>query len=96
MKKTLKVMAAKMKAPKKEKITLSKRTDKEEITKTIEEISNGYLLTVDKYSYEDGKHTSMKKYFESNPLKMEDKEEKEDDENEMEENDFMETWSILA
>ena len=95
MKKTLKVMAAKMKAPKKEKITLSKRTDKEEITKTIEEISNGYLLTVDKYSYEDGKHTSMKKYFESNPLKMEEKEEKED-ESEMEENDFMETWSILA
>lgn len=95
MKKTLKVMAAKMEAPKKEKITLSKRTDKEEITKTIEEISNGYLLTVDKYSYEDGKHTCMKKYFESNPLKMEEKEEKED-ESEMEENDFMETWSILA
>lgn len=95
MKKTIKVMAAKNKstAPKKEKITLSKRTDKEEITKTIEEISNGYLLTVDKYSYEDGKHSCMKKYFESNPLKMEEKEEKEDD---MEENDFMETWSILA
>ena len=37
----------------------------------------------------------MKKYFESNPLKMEDKEEKED-ESEIEENDFMETWSILA
>lgn len=92
MEKTLKVMAAKMEAPKKEKITLSKRTDKEEITKTIEEISNGYLLTVDKYSYEDGKHTCVKKYFESNPLKMEDKEE----DTEVEENDFIKSWNVLA
>lgn len=90
--KEIKKMVAKMDAPKKEKLTLSKITDKEEITKTIEEISNGYLLTVDKYNYDDGKHSCMKKYFATNPLKME----KEEEEEYEEENDFISSWNVLA
>lgn len=79
------------KKEKKEKLTLSKRTDKEEVTKTIEEISNGCLLTVDKYNYDDGKHSCMKKYFATNPLKME-KEEEVEEEN----SDFISSWNVLA
>lgn len=80
-----------------ERIILSKRTDSEDITKTIEKISNGYLLTVEIWNFKDDmKSKCVKKFFEKNPLEMEDKEEEESSESEMKEtSEFMENWNIL-
>lgn len=86
----------------KETFTLTKSNDKEDITKTIEKISNGWLLTVDIYDIEKGSYKCMKKYFEENPLMSE---ESEDESREKEEykkesskkskSDFDENWDIL-
>jgi hypothetical protein len=77
-----------------EKVVLSKKTETEEITKTIEQISNGWLLTMDVWNYENQeKNKCVKKYFEKNPLGMKEKEEEEDSE-EMN-SEFMESWKVL-
>ena len=78
----------------KETFTLKKRTEKEEVSKTLEKISNGWLLTVDKYPFNgEGEYSCIKKYFEKNPLEMEEADEEEDDK--MEGGDFKENWDIL-
>jgi hypothetical protein len=83
-----------------ETFILKKRTEKEEVTKTLEKISNGWLLTVDKYPFNgEGEYSCIKKYFEKNPLEMESEDE---DETEMESDDkmeggeFKENWDILS
>ncbi len=79
----------------KETFTLKKRTEKEEVSKTLEKISNGWLLTVDKYPFDgEGEYSCVKKYFEKNPLEMEEETEEEDDK--MEGGDFMENWDVLS
>jgi|688.fasta_scaffold06724_23 hypothetical protein len=80
-----------------EKVILSKRTDTEDITKTIEKISNGYLLTVDIWNFnEDRKSKSMKKFFEKNPLEMEEEDEDEEEDSKTKgTSEFMENWNIL-
>lgn len=85
-----------------EKVTLTKSNDKEDITKTIEKISNGWLLTVDIYDIEKGSYKCMKKYFEKNPImseEMEDEEEMEEDykkeSSKKSKSDFDENWDIL-
>ena len=85
-------------SPEKETFTLKKRTETEEITKTLEKISNGYILTVDKYPFEgEGEYSCVKKYFEKNPLDMESEdEEKEVEDDKMEGGDFKENWDILT
>ena len=80
----------------KETFTLKKRTEKEEVSKTLEKISNGWLLTVDKYPFDgEGEYSCVKKYFEKNPLEMEEETEEEDDDK-MEGGDFMENWDVLS
>lgn len=82
--------------PEKETFTLKKRTEKEEVSKTLEKISNGWLLTVDKYPYEGEEgYSCVKKYFEKNPLEMGDEKE-EEEEVKMEGGDFKENWDILS
>ena len=53
-------------------VTFSKRTDKYNISKTVEKISNGYLVTLDKYYYgeqsKDNKDEHIKKFYPNNPL----------------------------
>ena len=72
---------------KSEKVTYTKRTDNEEVTKTVEKISNGYLLTVDCWDYNDGsKNKCTKKYFETDPLKDNDSDKK---------SEFQEGFEIL-
>jgi hypothetical protein len=86
-------------SPEKETFTLKKRTETEEITKTLEKISNGYILTVDKYPFEgEGEYSCVKKYFEKNPLDMESEDEKETEveDDKMEGGDFKENWDILT
>jgi hypothetical protein len=79
----------------KETFTLKKRTEKEEVSKTLEKISNGWLLTVDKYPFGgEGEYSCVKKYFEKNPLEMEEETEEEDDK--MEGGNFMENWDVLS
>jgi hypothetical protein len=82
----------------KETYALKKRTEKEEVTKTLEKISNGWLLTVDKYSLDGGdEYSCIKKYFEKNPLEMEEEEDKEEEEVEkMAGEGFMENWDVLS
>jgi hypothetical protein len=84
-----------------ETFILKKRTDKEEVTKTLEKISNGWLLTVDKYPFNgEGEYSCVKKYFETNPLEMESEEEEDSKEEEsddkMEGGEFKENWDILS
>lgn len=84
-----------------ETFILKKRTDKEEVTKTLEKISNGWLLTVDKYPFNgEGEYSCIKKYFETNPLEMESEEEEDSKEEEsddkMEGGEFKENWDILS
>lgn len=81
-----------------ERIVLSKRTENEEITKTIEKISNGYLLTVDVWNFKENmKSKCMKKYFEKNPLEEDESSESEEEskENGSGTSEFMENWNIL-
>jgi hypothetical protein len=85
-----------------EKVILSKRTDTEDITKTIEKISNGYLLTVEIWNFKENmKSKNMKKFFEKNPLEMDEENEEEDSEDSSENSkmkgtsEFMENWNIL-
>jgi hypothetical protein len=82
----------------KETYALKKRTEKEEVTKTLEKISNGWLLTVDKYPFGEGEYSCIKKYFEKNPLEMEEEsEDKEEEEvGKMAGGDFMENWDVLS
>jgi hypothetical protein len=82
----------------KETFTLKKRTEKEEVSKTLEKISNGWLLTVDKYPFDgEGEYSCVKKYFEKNPLDMESEEEEtEEEDDKMEGGDFKENWDILS
>jgi hypothetical protein len=81
----------------KETFTLKKRTEKEEVSKTLEKISNGWLLTVDKYPFDgEGEYSCVKKYFEKNPLEMEEETEEEEDDDKMEGGDFMENWDVLS
>ena len=80
---------------------MKKRTEKEEVTKTLEKISNGWLLTVDKYPFNgEGEYSCIKKYFETNPLEMESEEEEDSKESEsddkMEGGEFKENWDILS
>lgn len=84
-----------------ETFILKKRTEKEEVTKTLEKISNGWLLTVDKYPFNgEGEYSCIKKYFEKNPLEMESEEEEDSKESEsddkMEGGEFKENWDILS
>jgi hypothetical protein len=84
-----------------ETFILKKRTDKEEVTKTLEKISNGWLLTVDKYPFNgEGEYSCVKKYFETNPLEMESEKEEDSKEEEsddkMEGGEFKENWDILS
>ncbi len=84
-----------------ETFILKKRTDKEEVTKTLEKISNGWLLTVDKYPFNgEGEYSCVKKYFETNPLEMESEEEddskEEESDDKMEGGEFKENWDILS
>ena len=84
-----------------ENFILKKRTDKEEVTKTLEKISNGWLLTVDKYPFNgEGEYSCVKKYFETNPLEMESEKEEDSKEEEsddkMEGGEFKENWDILS
>ena len=84
-----------------ETFILKKRTEKEEVTKTLEKISNGWLLTVDKYPFNgEGEYSCIKKYFEQNPLEMESEEEEDSKEEEsddkMEGGEFKENWDILS
>lgn len=82
--------------PEKETYVWKKRTEKEEVSKTLEKISNGWLLTVDKYPYDgEGEYSCVKKYFEKNPLEMEEESEEEEDVK-MEGGDFKENWDILS
>ena len=77
-----------------EKFVLKKRTEKEEVTKTIEKISNGWLLTVDKYPFDgEGEYSCVKKYLDKNPLGVEEEEDDEEMGSEME--SFKESWDIL-
>lgn len=80
----------------KETFILKKRTDKEEVTKTLEKISNGWILTVDKYPFNgEGEYSCVKKYFQQNPLDAE--EETETEEDDMEKGgEFQESWDILS
>lgn len=82
----------------KETFTLKKRTEKEEVSKTLEKISNGWLLTVDKYPFDgEGEYSCVKKFFEKNPLDMESEEEEtEEEDDKMEGGDFKENWDILS
>jgi hypothetical protein len=82
----------------KETFTLKKRTEKEEVSKTLEKISNGWLLTVDKYPFDgEGEYSCVKKYFEKNPLDMESEEEEtKEEDDKMEGGDFKENWDILS
>jgi hypothetical protein len=82
------------KSNEKEIFTLSKKNDKEDITKTVEKISNGWLLTVDIYNLEKGGYKCMKKYFENNPL-METEEEEKSESKEKMKSEFDENWDIL-
>ncbi len=83
-----------------ETFILKKRTDKEEVTKTLEKISNGWLLTVDKYPFNgEGEYSCIKKYFEKNPLEMESEDENEtemESDDKMEGGEFKENWDILS
>lgn len=84
-----------------ETFILKKRTEKEEVTKTLEKISNGWLLTVDKYPFNgEGEYSCIKKYFETNPLEMESEEKEGSKESEsddkMEGGEFKENWDILS
>jgi len=80
----------------KETFILKKRTEKEEVTKTLEKISNGWLLTVDKYPFDDkGEYSCVKKYFEKNPLDMEEETETEEDDA-MKGGEFQENWDVLS
>jgi hypothetical protein len=85
-------------SPEKETFTLKKRTETEEVSKTLEKISNGWLLTVDKYPFDgEGEYSCVKKYFEKNPLDMESEEEEtEVEDDKMEGGDFKENWDILS
>lgn len=83
----------------KETFILKKRTDKEEVTKSLEKISNGWLLTVDKYPFDgEGEYSCVKKYFEQNPLEMEseDEEDSKEEDDKMEGGEFQENWDILS
>lgn len=84
----------------KETFTLKKRTEKEEVSKTLEKISNGWLLTVDKYPFDgEGEYSCVKKYFEQNPLEMESEEEdskEEESDDKMGGGEFQENWDILS
>lgn len=92
--KTEKLIVSKETNAANEKIILTKRTDTEDITKTLEKISNGYLLTTEVWNFkEDMKSKVVKKYFEKNPLEKED--EDEEDEKGEENSEFMENWNIL-
>jgi hypothetical protein len=83
-----------------ETFILKKRTDKEEVTKTLEKISNGWLLTVDKYPFNgEGEYSCIKKYFEKNPLEMESEDENKtemESDDKMEGGEFKENWDILS
>ena len=86
----------------KETFTLTKSNDKEDITKSIEKITNGWLLTVDIYDIEKGSYKCMKKYFEENPLMSEEsedegenKEEYKKESSKKSKSDFDENWDIL-
>jgi hypothetical protein len=69
--------------------SFTKRNDKEDVTKTLEKISNGYLLTVEVWNFKDDiKSKVTKKYFESNPLNDEDEESEGKDE-------FTDSWEVL-
>lgn len=83
----------------KETFILKKRTDKEEVTKSLEKISNGWLLTVDKYPFDgEGEYSCVKKYFEQNPLEMEseDEEDSKEEDDKMGGGEFQENWDILS
>ena len=82
-----------------ETFILKKRTDKEEVTKTLEKIINGWLLTVDKYPFNgEGEYSCVKKYFETNPLEMESEDDSKEEEydDKMEGGEFKENWDILS
>jgi hypothetical protein len=82
--------------PEKETYVWKKRTETEEVSKTLEKISNGWLLTVDKFPFNgEGEYSCVKKYFEKNPLEMEEESEEEEDDK-METGDFKENWDILS
>ena len=83
----------------KETYALKKRTEKEEVTKTLEKISNGWLLTVDKYPFNgEGEYSCIKKYFETNPLEMESEDDSKEEEydDKMEGGEFKENWDVLS
>jgi hypothetical protein len=82
-----------------ETFILKKRTDKEEVTKTLEKISNGWHLTVDKYPFNgEGEYSCVKKYFETNPLEMESEDDSKEEEydDKMEGGEFKENWDVLS
>lgn len=69
--------------------TFTRRNKEEDITKTLEKISNGYLLTVETWNFKDDtKSKTVKKYFEKNPLNDDDEESEGKDE-------FTENWEVL-
>ena len=79
-----------------ETFILKKRTDKEEVTKTLEKISNGWLLKVDRFPLNgEGEYTCVKKYFEMNPLDTEEANEAEQEDG-MQGTEFQENWDVLT
>ena len=52
----------------KEIVEFTKRSGDETVTKTIEKISNGFLLTVNVSNYKKDIYKTTKKFFEKNPL----------------------------
>jgi hypothetical protein len=75
--------------------TLTKKNDKEDITKTVEKISNGWLLSVEIYNTEKGTWKCIKKYFENNPLMETKEQEEKEKDSKTGMSEFDENWDIL-